>query len=130
MLLALLTDIHANREALDACLAHAAGRKPDRYIFLGDLVGYGADPGYVADVVKDFVAQGAIALKGNHDEAAVGSAAGMNETARAAIVWTRAQLDEQQRRFLARPPAQPRGRRSSVRACQRVRAGPLGLRHG
>jgi diadenosine tetraphosphatase ApaH/serine/threonine PP2A family protein phosphatase len=104
VLLALLTDIHANREALDACLAHAARMKPDRYIFLGDLVGYGADPGYVTDVVKAFVAHGAVALKGNHDEAVVGSTAGMNETAREAIRWTRTQVDERQRQFLAGLP--------------------------
>jgi diadenosine tetraphosphatase ApaH/serine/threonine PP2A family protein phosphatase len=104
VLLALLTDIHANREALDACLAHAARMKPDRYVFLGDHVGYGADPGYAADVVTDFVAHGAIALKGNHDEAVVGSTAGMNETAREAILWTRTQVDERQRQFLAGLP--------------------------
>ena len=44
MLIALLADIHANREALTACLADAESAKVDRYVFLGDLVGYGADP--------------------------------------------------------------------------------------
>ena len=45
MLIALLADIHGNREALTACLADAENAKADRYVFLGDLVGYGADPG-------------------------------------------------------------------------------------
>ena len=44
MIIALFADIHGNREALDACLAHARARKAERYIFLGDMIGYGADP--------------------------------------------------------------------------------------
>jgi diadenosine tetraphosphatase ApaH/serine/threonine PP2A family protein phosphatase len=104
VLIALLSDIHANREALDACLAHAQGTRPDRYIFLGDYVGYGADPGYVVDLVTGYVAQGAIALRGNHDEAVVGLSAGMNDMARAAIAWTRSALNEHQRGFLAGLP--------------------------
>jgi diadenosine tetraphosphatase ApaH/serine/threonine PP2A family protein phosphatase len=104
VLIALFTDIHGNREALDACLAHAERARPDRTIFLGDYVGYGADPGYVVDVVEAFVARGAIALLGNHDEAVVGSSARMNEAARQAIEWTRGRLDERQHRFLADLP--------------------------
>src|SRR5450755_2190787 len=52
MLTALLTDIHANLEALSACLDHARRMRVERYAFLGDLVGYGADPGPVVDVVR------------------------------------------------------------------------------
>lgn len=101
MLIALFSDIHGNREALDACLAHAESLKPDRLVFLGDYVGYGADPGYAVDTVEALVARGAIALRGNHDEAAVGSSAGMSQNARIAIEWTRDRLSERQRRFLA-----------------------------
>jgi predicted phosphodiesterase len=43
MRLALLTDLHANREALTACLAHAQEQGADSYAFMGDFVGYGAD---------------------------------------------------------------------------------------
>lgn len=104
MLIAIFTDIHGNREALEACLAHA-GRVPvDRYVFLGDLVGYGADPGFVVDTVKDFVARGAIALLGNHDSAAMGMPERMNDDAMTAIEWTRRQLTEDQREFLKRLP--------------------------
>src|SRR5438046_509562 len=67
MRLALLTDLHANLEALDACLAHARLQKADSYAFLGDFVGYGADPKAVVDTVMAHVAQGAIAVQGNHD---------------------------------------------------------------
>jgi diadenosine tetraphosphatase ApaH/serine/threonine PP2A family protein phosphatase len=100
MLIALLTDIHGNREALEACLADARRRGAERLIFLGDCVGYGADPGFVVDTVRAEVERGAVALLGNHDEAVFGSDERMNDDARAAIRWTRDQLDEGQRRFL------------------------------
>ncbi len=54
MRVAIFSDIHANREAFDACLAHAARQSIERYVFLGDLVGYGADPQYVVDRVVRF----------------------------------------------------------------------------
>ena len=51
MRIALLSDVHANREALSACLAHAQACSVYRHIFLGDYVGYGADPGWAVDTV-------------------------------------------------------------------------------
>ena len=69
MRIALLSDIHANTEALTACLRHADERGAQRFAFLGDFVGYGADPGGVVDIVIRYAAQGAVALKGNHDQA-------------------------------------------------------------
>lgn len=101
MTLAILTDLHANREALQAVLDHARAQGAQRYAFLGDFVGYGADPGWVLDTVREYVAQGAIALLGNHDEAAVqGAPANMRSDAREAIAWTRGQLSEPQLAFL------------------------------
>jgi predicted phosphodiesterase len=58
MIIALLADIHANREALTACLADAARRNVDRFVFLGDYVGYGADPSWVVDRVIEHNARG------------------------------------------------------------------------
>ena len=104
MLIAILTDIHGNREALEACLAHAEHFPVDRYVFLGDLVGYGADPGFVIDTVQGFASRGAIALLGNHDSAAIGNAENMNDVATAAIEWTRQQLNDDQRAFLRSLP--------------------------
>jgi diadenosine tetraphosphatase ApaH/serine/threonine PP2A family protein phosphatase len=107
MLLALLTDLHANREALSACLAHALRAQAERYAFLGDLVGYGADPGWVIDTVRSCVGRGAIAVQGNHDAAVVhGPRKTMNAEAQQVIAWTRAQLDESQLAFLAGLPLQ------------------------
>ncbi len=103
-MIALLADIHGNREALTACLADAARRKAERYVFLGDLVGYGADPTWVVDRVMEHTARGAIAILGNHDAAAAGARLHMNETAQQAIEWTRRQLNEAQRSFLEKLP--------------------------
>ena len=104
MLIALFTDIHGNREALEACLAHARHRKIDRFVFLGDYVGYGADPGFVVETVRDFVTRGAIALVGNHDSAAAGAFERMNDEAMLAIDWTRQQLGDDQLAFLRALP--------------------------
>jgi len=103
-MIALLADIHSNREALTACLADAARRNADRYVFLGDLVGYGADPGWVVDRVMDYAGRGALAILGNHDAAAAGAPVSMNETAQQAIEWTRRQLSAAQRGFLEKLP--------------------------
>jgi diadenosine tetraphosphatase ApaH/serine/threonine PP2A family protein phosphatase len=104
MLIALMSDIHANREAFSACLAHAARYPVDRYVFLGDYVGYGADPGWAVDTVMDHVERGAVAILGNHDEAISAARVQMNEIALAAIEWTRDRLDAGQREFLAGLP--------------------------
>jgi diadenosine tetraphosphatase ApaH/serine/threonine PP2A family protein phosphatase len=103
-MIALLADIHGNREAMTACLADAERRNAERCVFLGDLVGYGADPGWVTDRVMEYVARGAIAVLGNHDAAAAGQQVAMNETAAAAIAWTRGKLDAAQRNFLETLP--------------------------
>jgi diadenosine tetraphosphatase ApaH/serine/threonine PP2A family protein phosphatase len=105
MKLALYADIHSNLEALRACLAHAQALGADRHAFLGDLVGYGADPVAVLDLVEHHAANGAVVVLGNHDAAAAGRPAGqMNANAHAAIVWTQAQLGERQRAFLEALP--------------------------
>jgi diadenosine tetraphosphatase ApaH/serine/threonine PP2A family protein phosphatase len=105
--IALLPDVHANREALSACLDHARGRGADRYVFLGDLVGYGADPGWVIDTTERLVAQGGAAVLGNHDLAVTEEAGRpMQPEARRAVEWTRSQLSDAQRDFLASLPIQ------------------------
>lgn len=107
---ALITDIHANRQAFEAVLADARDQGATRYALLGDFVGYGADPAWVVDRVMALVADGALAVQGNHDEAiAHGSTPTMHPDARAVIDWTRAQLGEAQLGFLGRLPMQARG---------------------
>ena len=102
--LAIFADIHANRQAFSACLDSARARGAERIICLGDIVGYGADPEWAVDTVMALVADGALAVVGNHD-AAVGTASEtMNAEAQAAIEWTRGRLSAPQRRFLADLP--------------------------
>jgi diadenosine tetraphosphatase ApaH/serine/threonine PP2A family protein phosphatase len=104
MVLALLADIHSNLEALEACLAHAQGRGASEFAFLGDLVGYGADPGAVIDIISGHASRGAVVVKGNHDAAISGSKGYLNEAAAAAIVWSRRVLSPQHRAFLDELP--------------------------
>ena len=104
MLLAVLSDIHANRQAFDACLKEARARGAERFVLLGDFVGYGGDPEWVVDTTIELVAQGAVAVRGNHDEAINSSVETMNTEAQIAIEWTRGRLDAAQRRFLADLP--------------------------
>lgn len=104
VLLAFFSDIHANRQAFSACLDVAQKRGAERLIFLGDYVGYGADPEWTVDTVMGFVDGGAIAVRGNHDSAIGTTAESMNAVAQAAIEWTRGRLSAAQRRFLAALP--------------------------
>ena len=97
---ALLTDIHGNLEALDACLRHVASVGVDEIIVMGDLVGYGPDPALVVDRIAGLAAKGARVLKGNHDDAIQRGPGGMNEVASEAILWSRDRLDGAQRQFL------------------------------
>ena len=92
MRIAFFADIHGNREALTACLDHAGRGRIDRHVFLGDYVGYGADPVFVVETVMGHVERGAIALLGNHDAAALAPDPHMNDAAFTAMEWTRHQL--------------------------------------
>ncbi len=100
MRLAILADIHANREAFDAVMDHAAGQGVDGLVCLGDLVGYGADPAYIVDQVRDLASKGAIVIKGNHDEAIALDRPDMNDYAKIAIEWSRHHLNPVQCAFL------------------------------
>jgi diadenosine tetraphosphatase ApaH/serine/threonine PP2A family protein phosphatase len=104
MRVAILSDIHGNREAFQACLDHARLVRAEGFVLLGDYVGYGADPVFAVETVADLVARGAVALKGNHDAAVEGNDEDMNAVAREAIGWTRRQLDAGHRAFLAGLP--------------------------
>jgi diadenosine tetraphosphatase ApaH/serine/threonine PP2A family protein phosphatase len=65
---ALLSDLHANLHALEACVAHAKKQGVDRFAILGDLVGYGAFPAQVVSLCQSLQNEGAIVLRGNHEE--------------------------------------------------------------
>lgn len=104
MRLAILTDIHANREAFEAVLADAALRGIGRFVILGDIVGYGPDPGWCVDKVMAMEAAGALCVRGNHDRA-VGVLDGtLNSNARRVIDWTVDRLTAPQKLFLGELP--------------------------
>ena len=111
MKIALIADLHANREAVEAVLDSARRHGAGRFVLLGDFVGYGADPAWVVDEVRQLVRQGAIAVMGNHDQAVVrGSSPAMLPDARYVVDWTRGQLDAVQLDFLASLPMTHRHR--------------------
>ena len=104
MRIALLSDIHSNFQALQACLRHAKKQGVDRFAVLGDLVGYGGDPVAVVERVEKMQQDGAIVLMGNHDEAVIGNEKTLNESARQSAVWTRQQLSPEAMNYLRALP--------------------------
>ena len=101
---AILSDIHANLEALDACLAHAREKGANAHALLGDFVGYGADAVGVVARVMALNEAGAVALKGNHDAAIAAREGYFNHDAQAALDWARETLTDDQKRFLESLP--------------------------
>jgi len=95
----ILSDIHSNWEALEAVLAEAEGEYDD-IVCCGDIVGYGADPNATTNWVWDNVR---MVVRGNHDKAAVGSESieWFNSVAKAATLWTQAELSEPNMSYLA-----------------------------
>jgi len=100
----LLSDIHANLEALEACLATAPSF--DTIVNLGDIVGYGASPNEVTDQSRLL---GQIFVRGNHDKAATGlmDLDDFNPMAAAAAIWTRDQLTPENLEWLRELPHGP-----------------------
>jgi predicted phosphodiesterase len=102
----LLSDIHANIDALETVLEHASGRW-DRVLVLGDLVGYGAEPNAVVDRIRELAPD--TVIRGNHDKAACGidDASQFNHAARVAALWTGAQMTPSNLEYLRALPAGP-----------------------
>jgi diadenosine tetraphosphatase ApaH/serine/threonine PP2A family protein phosphatase len=103
MRIAVFSDVHSNLEALERCLAHARAQGAERYVCLGDMVGYGADPAATLQTIMGL--PGLIAVRGNHDESLFRDPGdGAPPQVRAAAAWTRAQLSAAQLEFLNRLP--------------------------
>ena len=86
---AIISDIHANVEALRAVLEDIIRRDVDEIICLGDVIGYGPSPLLCIDLARLF----RLSLMGNHEDALLFKPLGFNEKARRAIEWTRSQLN-------------------------------------
>ena len=104
MRLALLSDIHANWQALDACLAHARAQQAQRFVFLGDLVGYGAEPAKVVERIMLLTEEGALVIQGNHDAMAVNPPAEVKTVGDTTAIWTHRQLSAAQRDWITALP--------------------------
>ena len=104
MLIAMLADIHANRQAFSTCLAQARRHGAERIVLLGDYVGYGGDPEWTMATVMELVDQGAVAVLGNHDNAVGDPYENLNVEAKVVIEWTRNELGLLERKFLAGLP--------------------------
>ena len=102
-----LSDIHANLEALDAVLEAARDIPYERLLVLGDLIGYGASPNEVVDRVRELAPHAVI--RGNHDKVGAGlePSDAFNAVARTAIRWTYEALSDDNRDWLAELPAGP-----------------------
>ena len=102
----LFADLHSNLEAYEACMERAQELGVTRMAFLGDLVGYNADPIALVDRIAELVWSGkAIAVVGNHDEAVFKDySQRMNASANAAIEWTKSQLNPAHVQFLKELP--------------------------
>src|SRR5436309_14879967 len=99
----ILSDIHSNIEALEACVQRAKNAGYDSVLCCGDLVGYGPDPVEAIDGIR---ALNAVTIRGNHDRVAAGldEAAHFNSNARVAAFWTRSKLPDSYRQDLANLP--------------------------
>lgn len=104
----ILSDIHANWEALQAIHAHIRRKRIDRVVFLGDAVGYGASPNQVVSWLRS-LGSTLDAVRGNHDRVCAGldSADYFNRYARQAADWTLEHLDERNLEFLKSLPEGP-----------------------
>ena len=97
---AVLSDIHANRQALEAVLEAVDEADVDQIWCLGDLVGYGADPDTCTALIRE---RADLCLVGNHDLALLGAIdiSTFSEAAATAVAWTREQVSQETLEFLA-----------------------------
>ncbi|MDD3118583.1 MAG: metallophosphoesterase family protein [Victivallales bacterium] len=102
---AIISDIHANYDALSVVLEKCRELAIEDFICLGDIVGYNAEPERCLNAVRQLNLLGCV--KGNHDEYVAGdseSMEGFNPHARKAVLWTKEQLVEEERQWLRERP--------------------------
>jgi len=95
-----ISDIHSNLEAFRAVLGALDGEMVDNYLFVGDLVGYGADPKECIRMLRDL---GPVAMvAGNHEWGLLGKteASYFNELAQKAVLWTKKILSDDEIKYL------------------------------
>lgn len=99
MRVAIFSDVHSNFDALSAVIDHCRKLGVERYICLGDVIGYGADPNRCCDLIRSLAD---VTLLGNHDAAVIGvmDTGYYYKEARDALLWTRKQLSPANFRWL------------------------------
>ena len=95
----IFSDIHSNLEAFEAVIKAYQKEKIDKYLCLGDIVGYGANPNECVELLR---ALPAVTVAGNHDWASVDSLSleNFNDNAKEAVIWTKSRLSETNKNFL------------------------------
>ena len=103
----ILSDIHSNREALRAVLSYVKRKHWEKVVFLGDLVGYGADPNHTVDMLRRL--RPLVTIRGNHDKVCSGIENGelFNRIALEAAMWTRKKLTRSNLQWLRKLPQGP-----------------------
>ena len=115
----IISDIHGNLEAMRAVFAHAARKRRDAVLFLGDAVGYGASPNQVCERLRS-LGNGMLAVRGNHDRVVLDVRQGaifFNSHARQAAAWSSEVLTPANRRFLEAIPVGPRIVEDNIAIC-------------
>ncbi len=123
MKVAVISDIHGNRQAFEAVLEDIAASDAAELWCLGDLVGYGADPDACVELAREHTA---VCLAGNHDLAVVGEVP-LEEFSRGAslaVQWTQ-EVIEPRATSPSSPACAPRGRRARSGSTTRARASPI-----
>ncbi len=107
MLYLIFSDTHANLEALNRMLKEVPKIKPDAFVFLGDLVGYGPNPNEVVNKIKKL--KNVFMIRGNHDKVAaeIENSDFFNMIAERAIRWTSKKLAAENKQFLKKLPKGP-----------------------
>lgn len=103
----ILSDIHSNKEALTSVLSFVRRKRWDKVVFLGDLVGYGANPNQTVDILRAL--KPLVAIRGNHDKVCTGIEDGelFNRIALEAAIWTKGKLTRSNLQWLKSLPRGP-----------------------
>lgn len=111
---AILSDVHSNLAALETVLRRLESEDIDRFVCLGDTVGYGASPNECSEMVRSL---DPVIVRGNHDVAAItpGAEEWFTPAASECILWTRRQLTEENREFLL--GLEPSGQAGPAQIC-------------
>lgn len=99
----ILSDVHANLEAFEAVLEDLEKEEPIKKVFLGDIVGYGANPNECLDLLRN---KADLCVQGNHDAGAIGltDLNDFNKDAKTAILWTSKMIQPEHKAFLESLP--------------------------